>query len=152
MRRTLFSLLIAIVALPALLMAGDPPKAAPAKTAQILGVGAIVIFSKAPDSLARWYAAKFGLALPLAGNGGYYGTLKSADGQIQLGIVKYPQGMAAHTGPGNFAITYRVNDFDTYVVFLAQRGLKPVATSKDKEGRYATYLDLDGNAISIWGK
>lgn len=147
--------LLSLLAIPMLLTArpvSDPPKpAARVDTVKILSVGAIVIFSKTPDSLAAWYANKFGLVTPISYQGGHYGSLTTSDGGLQIGIMNYPKGMPVRGG-GNIAITFRVNNYDNYLLFLAKRGLKPVAETKDKEGRFATFVDPDGNAISIWGK
>jgi predicted enzyme related to lactoylglutathione lyase len=32
------------------------------------------------------------------------------------------------------------------------QGIKPIQTSDDDEGRFATFKDPEGNLVSIWGK
>jgi len=57
----------------------------------------------------------------------------------------------------NFAIVFRVNDFDG----LSQNGKSSryqtdtkhrYKTSDDDEGRFATFKDPESNLISVWGK
>lgn len=114
-------------------------------------VGSVVIMSQKPDSVAAWYAEKLELATPIKHQGGHYGGFATADGPLHFGVMPYPEGMPVSRG-GGMAVTFRVKDFDRYLARVKARGLQPIMEHKDHEGRFATFIDPEGNAIGIWGK
>lgn len=156
MLRRFFPLsLLPLLALTARLQAATPeapmPEAPKPDSASINGVGAVVIFSQQPDQLAAWYANAFGLSTPVKQGGGHFGTIQSAAGPIQFGIMAFPPEMPVRPG-GAVSVTFRVDNFPLYLATLKARGLTPLTVSDDTEGHFAFFTDPDGNGIAIWGQ
>ena len=113
-------------------------------------VGGMMIRAKDPKSLAQWYTDQFGLRTTMEYEGGYYGGWETPCGAFHFGICPYKKDSAV--GPGNVTVTYRVDDFSAYLAKLEANGLEPVETIEDDEGRFAEFVDPEGNHIYIWGE
>lgn len=111
-------------------------------------IGGIVIHAKDPTSLAAWYTNTFGFETGMEYEGGYYGGFKAPWGELHFGIVPAKENVDYKS---NISITFRVSDFDGYLKKLKQNDLVPCELTKDREGRFASFVDPEGNSISIWG-
>ncbi len=111
-------------------------------------VGGIVIQATDPASLAAWYTKTFGFETSMQHEGGYYGGFRASWGELHFGIVP---GKKNPEHDSNISIVFRVSDFDGYLKKLKQNGLTPGEITDDGEGRFASFVDLEGNRISIWG-
>lgn len=112
-------------------------------------VGAITINSPNPKALAGWYTEKLGLDASSEYHGLYYGSFSTKSGDFNLGI--HPLRPGAKPGYPNISITLRVSDFKSYTSDLKSRGLVSIREENDASGHFATFKDLDGNEITIWG-
>jgi len=111
-------------------------------------VGGIVIHAHAPASLAAWYTHTFGFEASMEYEGGYYGGFRAPWGELHFGIVPAKGNVEYQS---NISVTFRVSDFDGYLEKLKQKDLVPSETSQGQEGRFASFVDPEGNRISIWG-
>ncbi len=70
-------------------------------------------------------------------------------GELHFGIVPAKENVDYTS---NISITFRVSDFDAYLKKLKQNDLNPSETTENQEGRIASFVDPEGNSISIWGR
>ena len=113
-------------------------------------VGAISINpSQNAKVLADWYAG-FGIETKEF-HGGYYGKLDTPAGMFVFGI--HPKKKTApKQSSASVSIVFGVENFDASLKALAAKGIVPVSTEKDATGRFAHFVDPDGNDVSIWGQ
>lgn len=111
-------------------------------------VGGIVIQAADPPSLAAWYTETFGFETNMHHEGGYYGGFRASWGELHFGIVP---GRENADHESNISIVFRVSDFEGYLKKLKQKGLTPGELTEEGEGRFASFVDPEGNRISIWG-
>ena len=111
-------------------------------------VGGIVIQATDPPSLAAWYTETFGFETSMPHEGGYYGGFRASWGELHFGIVP---GREDADHQSNISIVFRVSDFEGYLKKLKQNGLTPGELTEEEEGRFASFVDPEGNRISIWG-
>jgi predicted enzyme related to lactoylglutathione lyase len=116
--------------------------------AKIEYVGGIEIRSGSPETLARWYTEKFGLAATFEYEGGYYGIIDTPAGPLHFGMTPRKDGAGFDK---NVALTFRVSDFSAYLAQLEAAGLQPVQEMEDQEGRFAVFHDPEDNELLIWG-
>ena len=133
-----------------LAMLSSAPSFADAPPAKIRYVGAISINpSHDAKVLADWYAG-FGLETKEF-HGGYYGKLDTPAGQFVFGIhPKKPN--APKQSSASVSIVFGVEDFEASLKALKAKGIVPVSTEKDSTGRFAHFVDPDGNEVTIWGQ
>ncbi len=111
-------------------------------------VGGIVIHATDPPSLAAWYTKTFEFETSMQHEGGYYGGFRAPWGELHFGIVPGKENVDYDS---NISIIFRVSDFEGYLKKLKQNGLTPGELTDDGEGRFASFVDPEGNRISIWG-
>jgi predicted enzyme related to lactoylglutathione lyase len=118
---------------------------------KILYVGAIAI-NPCQDAkvLADWYS-RFGIETKEF-HGGYYGKLNTAAGLFAFGI--HPRKAdAPKKCSASVSVVYRVEDFESSLSALKNKGLSPDSTEKDPDqGQFAHFHDPDGNEVTIWAK
>jgi len=138
------------ISLVVLAMLSSAPSFADAPPAKIRYVGAISINpSHDAKVLADWYAG-FGLETKEF-HGGYYGKLDTPAGQFVFGIhPKKPN--APKQSSASVSIVFGVEDFEASLKALKAKGIVPVSTEKDSTGRFAHFVDPDGNEVTIWGQ
>jgi predicted enzyme related to lactoylglutathione lyase len=119
-------------------------------TPKIRYVGAISIQpSHDAKVLADWYSG-FGIATKEF-QGGYYGKLDTPSGPFGFGI--HPKkANAPKQSSASVSIVFGVEDFDASLKALKAKGIVPVSTEKDPMGRFAHFVDPDGNEVTIWGQ
>lgn len=137
------SLVVLLMLFSALSFADAPPS-------KIRYVGAISINpSHDAKVLADWYSG-FGIETKEY-HGGYYGKLNTPAGQFVFGV--HPKKKSAPTqSSASVSIVFAVDDFEASLNALKAKGIVPVSTEKDATGRFAHFVDPDGNEVSIWGQ
>lgn len=119
---------------------------------KILYVGGIGINpSQDPKILADWYT-RFGFDLTQAPDGGFYGQFDTASGTFYFAV--HPKSdSAAKKSSASVSFNFAVENFDGTLSALKSKGIVPLAPpSPSPIGRFADFLDPDGNQVSIWGK
>ena len=118
--------------------------------AKIKYVGAVSIQpSQDAKVLADWYA-HFGFQLKEY-SGGYYGKLDTAAGMFVFGI--HPKKAdAPKKSSGSISIVFTVDDYDGMLASLKKAGITPASTEGDDTGKFAHFVDPDGNEVTIWGQ
>ena len=118
--------------------------------AKILYVGAISI-NPCQDAkvLADWYS-RFGIETKEY-QGGYYGKLNTAAGLFAFGI--HPKKAdAPKKCSASVSVVYRVENFESSLLAIKNKGLLPDSTEEDATGQFAHFHDPDGNEVTIWGE
>jgi predicted enzyme related to lactoylglutathione lyase len=49
-------------------------------------------------------------------------------------------------------IVFHVSDYDSYLANASQNHIIPKRTESDSTGRFAHFMDPDGNKVTIWGQ
>lgn len=117
------------------------------KSPKIDYVGGIQIEAKNPKVLAEWYSNSFGLTIAMEYEGGYYGGFTGNNISLHIGIVPGKN----INGQSNISLTFHVDDFNGYLENLKSKGLVPLQTIEDDEGRFAFFKAPENNKIGIWG-
>ena len=119
--------------------------------AGINGVGAIMIYSDDPKSLAEWYSNILGIeTMYFGGSPCYYGAIgKDTPKEVQFSIMeaKSPVG----TGGRTVMVNYQVDGWDEYVSGLEAKGITIEMKTTGEYGSFAHITDPSGNRIEIWG-
>lgn len=141
MLRISLVVLLTLTLSSALSFADTPPS-------KIKYVGAISINpSKDAKVLADWYSG-FGIQTKEY-RGGYYGKLDTPAGPF--GFAVHPKKTSApKQSSASVSIVFAVDDFDASLKALKAKGVVPVSTEKDPMGRFAHFVDPDGNEVTIW--
>jgi predicted enzyme related to lactoylglutathione lyase len=113
-------------------------------------VGAISINpSHDAKILADWYAG-FGVETKEMG-GGYYGKLDTAAGPFFFGV--HPRKKTApKQSSASVSIVFGVEDIDASLKALEAKHIVPVSIEHDDTGRFAHFVDPDGNEVTIWAQ
>lgn len=133
--------------------------AADTTTAVIQYVGSVSINpSHETKVLADWYG-QFGIQTQEM-NGcpneshpciGYYGMIQTVAGPFYFGIhPRDPKAPAKSSG--SVEVVFRVSDYDSYIANAAKNRIAPDSTEADSTGRFAHFVDPDGNKVTIWGQ
>jgi len=117
------------------------------KSPKIDYVGGIQIEAKNPKALAEWYSNSFGLTIEMEYEGGYYGGFTGENVSLHIGIIPGKN----LKGQSNISLTFHVDDFNCYLDNLKSKGLVPLQTMDDNEGKFAFFKDPENNKIGIWG-
>lgn len=79
--------------------------------------------------------------------GKYYGGFTGGSVSLRIGIVSAKD----IKGNGTISLTFHVDDFNNYLDDLKSKGIIPLQTMEDNEGKFAFFNDLENNEIGIWG-
>lgn len=117
---------------------------------KIAYVGGIAINpSHEAKVLAEWYG-KLGIETKEMG-GGYYGKMDTPAGMFVFGIHPKKKD-AAKQSSASVSIIFFVDDYDARLKAVEGKGLKPASTESDATGKFAHFVDPDGNEVTLWGK
>jgi len=132
------------------MMLSSAPSFADTPPSKIRYVGAISINpSQDAKVLADWYSA-FGIETKEF-HGGYYGKLDTPAGTFVFGV--HPKkANAPKQSSASVSIVFGVEDFEASLKALKAKGIVPVSTENDGMGRFAHFVDPDGNEVTIWGQ
>src|SRR5262245_39847718 len=138
------------ISIVVLLTLSSTPSFADTPPSKIRYVGAISINpSQDAKVLADWYSG-FGIGTKEY-HGGYYGKLDTPAGMFVFGI--HPKKTnAPKRSPASLSIVFAVDDFEASLKALKAKGIVPASTEKDATGRFAHFVDPDGNEVAIWGQ
>jgi len=138
------------ISLVVLMMLSSAPSFADTPPSKIRYVGAISINpSQDAKVLADWYSA-FGIETKEF-HGGYYGKLDTPAGMFVFGV--HPKKKTApKQSSASVSIVFGVENFDASLKALKAKGIAPVSTEEDPTGRFAHFVDPDGNEVSIWAQ
>ncbi|WP_324826840.1 VOC family protein [Qipengyuania zhejiangensis] len=115
--------------------------------AKITGLGGVFYVVKDPAATRAWYEDVLGI-------GGEYGPqLNWSEEQ-----GKQPYSLISHfaddtyikPGQGSFMINLRVDDLDTFVAQLKDKGVEVLDSVDEGYGKFAWLLDPDGVKIELW--
>jgi catechol 2,3-dioxygenase-like lactoylglutathione lyase family enzyme len=128
-------------------------KMAEATQVKVEDVGGVFIYSNDAKALAEWYKDKLGIGLVNnAAEGNYYFVFVRGSGagaNTVFAIKPAKSKLAAERN--QFAVNFRVNDFDGFLKRLEAKG---VALDRTQDypgfGRFGWLKDLDGNPIEFW--
>jgi len=98
--------------------------------------------------LADWYE-RFGIQTHEV-KGGYYGTFQTVAGPFFFAIHPRRANASAKSS-GSMAVVFRVSDYDLYLANAAKNSVVPKSTESDSTGRFAHFIDPDGNEVTVWG-
>jgi len=116
---------------------------------RVNGIGGVFFRAENPDLLSKWYATHLGVEEPPA-------SYEICSWWQQEGATVFaPMGAESEHlfgGPSRgWSINFRVSDLDAMVAQLTAAG---IAVEMDPEsypnGRFASLLDPEGNAIQLW--
>jgi predicted enzyme related to lactoylglutathione lyase len=100
--------------------------------------------------LADWYE-RFGIHTQEMDEG-YFGMFDTAAGPFFFGIHRKSPTASAKSS-GSVDIVLKVADYDAFLANAAKNKIVPDSVAPpDPLGRFAYFIDPDGNKISIWGK
>jgi predicted enzyme related to lactoylglutathione lyase len=138
------------ISLVVLMMLSSASSHADTTPVKIRYVGAIAINpSQDAKVLADWYS-RFGLETKEF-HGGYFGKIDTAAGPFGFGI--HPKKASApKQSSASVSIVFRVDDLDASLRALKAKGIVPVSTEQDPFGRFAHFVDPDGNEVTIWAQ
>lgn len=135
----------ALIPHPPARIAEKTAPAAPAERASrpvSSAIGGIILFSNDASRLARWYGDHLGVAFKEEG-GNFHGEA----GDVAFGI--YASGDLLAPGVRTM-LTFRVDEFDSFVEGLAASGVGVEGLDRSKRGRFAYVRDSDGNPVELW--
>ena len=115
---------------------------------RVHGIGAVIIFSRDPAKLARWYADHLGIVAELdESDGNYYGGIENGKGSFRFGI--YPGKLRAETDLP-IMVNYKVTSLDKIKDQLVNHGVGIERELEAHEARFLYLRDPEGNPIELW--
>ena len=115
--------------------------------AKITGLGGVFYVASDPEATRAWYRDTLGIDGP-------YGP--QLDWSEERG--EKPYSLISHfkdeeyikPGKGGFMINLRVDDLDTFVTQLKEKGVDVLDSVDEGYGKFAWLLDPDGVKIELW--
>ena len=115
--------------------------------AKITGLGGVFYVVKDPEATRAWYRETLGI------DGDYGPQLNwsedSGDKPYSL-ISHFKDDQYIKPGRGSFMINLRVDDLDTFVAQLKDKGVDVLDSVDEGYGKFAWLLDPDGVKIELW--
>ena len=115
--------------------------------AKITGLGGVFYVVKDPEATRAWYRDTLGID-------GEYGpqlnwSEETGDRPYSL-ISHFKDDQYLKPGRGGFMINLRVDDLDTFVTQLKDKGVDVLDSVDEGYGKFAWLLDPDGVKIELW--
>ncbi|MBX7514725.1 VOC family protein [Qipengyuania sp. GH38] len=115
--------------------------------AKITGLGGVFYVVKDPKATRAWYRDTLGID-------GEYGpqlnwSEETGDKPYSL-ISHFKDDQYLKPGRGGFMINLRVDDLDTFVAQLKDKGVEVLDSVDEGYGKFAWLLDPDGVKIELW--
>ena len=115
--------------------------------AKITGLGGVFYVVKDPEATRAWYRDTLGID-------GEYGpqldwSEETSDKPYSL-ISHFKDDQYLKPGRGGFMINLRVDDLDTFVAQLKDKGVEVLDSVDEGYGKFAWLLDPDGVKIELW--
>ena len=115
--------------------------------AKITGLGGVFYVVKDPEATRAWYRETLGI------DGDYGPQLNwsedTGDKPYSL-ISHFKDDQYIKPGRGSFMINLRVDDLDTFVAQLKDKGVDVLDSVDEGYGKFAWLLDPDGVKIELW--
>ena len=115
--------------------------------AKITGLGGVFYVVKDPEATRAWYRETLGI------DGDYGPQLnwseETGDKPYSL-ISHFKDDQYIKPGLGSFMINLRVDDLDTFVAQLKDKGVDVLDSVDEGYGKFAWLLDPDGVKIELW--
>lgn len=115
--------------------------------AKITGLGGVFYVVKDPEATRAWYRETLGI------DGDYGPQLnwseETGDKPYSL-ISHFKDDQYIKPGHGSFMINLRVDDLDTFVAQLKDKGVDVLDSVDEGYGKFAWLLDPDGVKIELW--
>ena len=115
--------------------------------AKITGLGGVFYVVKDPEATRAWYRETLGI------DGDYGPQLnwseETGDKPYSL-ISHFKDDQYLKPGRGGFMINLRVDDLDTFVAQLKDKGVDVLDSVDEGYGKFAWLLDPDGVKIELW--
>ncbi|SFP24379.1 VOC family protein [Qipengyuania nanhaisediminis] len=115
--------------------------------AKITGLGGVFYVVKDPEATRAWYRETLGI------DGDYGPQLnwseETGDKPYSL-ISHFKDDQYLKPGRGSFMINLRVDDLDTFVAQLKDKGVDVLESVDEGYGKFAWLLDPDGVKIELW--
>ena len=121
--------------------------------AAVIGIDAYSIYSNDPDSLAKWYSTRLGLALDYEKEGGFYHTAfthPTAGTVMRFSILRADEKL--EVGARASMVNFQVDDFDAFLQRLRDLGAQIDNVEEYDYGRFAHIQDPEGNKIELWSE
>lgn len=116
-------------------------------TGKITGLGGVFFVSKDTEASRKWYREVLGIDGP-------YGPqlLWSAEtGEQPYSLLSmFSDTSYMQPGTANFMINFRVDDLDSFVGGLREKGIEILGEADEGYGKFAWVLDPDGIKIELW--
>ncbi|MCA0902710.1 VOC family protein [Qipengyuania aquimaris] len=115
--------------------------------AKITGLGGVFYVVRDPEATRAWYRETLGID-------GDYGpqinwSEETGDKPYSL-ISHFKDDQYLKPGRGSFMINLRVDDLDTFVAQLKDKGVDVLDSVDEGYGKFAWLLDPDGVKIELW--
>ena len=120
--------------------------------ARVTGVGGVLIKSKDPKALEKWYAEHLGVKLNDYGGTTFAWSDEIPAGTGQTAWAAFPTDTKYFgDGPQTTMIDYRVDDLDALLAQLAAAGVWIDPKRENASyGKFAWIKDCDGNRVELW--
>ncbi|MBX7540096.1 VOC family protein [Qipengyuania sphaerica] len=115
--------------------------------AKVTGLGGVFYVVKDPEATRAWYRETLGID-------GEYGPQLSwseETGEAPYSLIShFKDDQYIKPGTGGFMINLRVDDLDTFVAQLKDKGVEILDSVDEGYGKFAWLLDPDGIKIELW--
>ena len=119
--------------------------------AQVIGVGAVMIYAKDPSSLARWYSKALGIGTTSSeAEGCVYGVIKNPTTRVETQFAIFRSRSEPGNGGRTVMVNYQVDDMDSFLEHARGQEVEIEKRSDNEYGRFAHIKDPEGNPIEIW--
>ena len=115
--------------------------------AKITGLGGVFYVVKDPEATRAWYRETLGI------DGDYGPQLNWSEetGEKPYSLIShFKDDQYLKPGRGGFMINLRVDDLDTFVAQLKDKGVDVLDSVDEGYGKFAWLLDPDGVKIELW--
>jgi catechol 2,3-dioxygenase-like lactoylglutathione lyase family enzyme len=115
--------------------------------AKITGLGGVFYVVKDPEATRAWYRETLGI------DGDYGPQLDWSEetGEKPYSLIShFKDDQYLKPGRGSFMINLRVDDLDTFVAQLKDKGVDVLDSVDEGYGKFAWLLDPDGVKIELW--
>jgi catechol 2,3-dioxygenase-like lactoylglutathione lyase family enzyme len=115
--------------------------------AKITGLGGVFYVASDPEATRAWYRDALGI------DGPYGPQLDWAEetGEKPYSLIShFKDEEYIKPGKGGFMINLRVDDLDTFVAQLKDKGVDVLDSVDEGYGKFAWLLDPDGVKIELW--
>ena len=115
--------------------------------ARVTGLGGVFYVVKDPEATRNWYRDVLGIDGPYGPQ--FDWEEEPGDRPYSL-ISHFKDAEYIKPGQGGFMINLRVDDLETFVAQLKDRGVDILDSIDEGYGKFAWLLDPDGVKIELW--